>query len=118
MNTNPNAVSLTPQLSDKQYIEPIQLGNILNIIDIDQPDVVFLPGNRHYLANQLQQFTNLNVIVLPPDQKVASYKENQATTAVDLFVQKGEILPVTTISFFSSMTIEQIFIILTIIKNQ
>ncbi|WP_258430194.1 ATP-binding protein [Lentilactobacillus kisonensis] len=100
MNTNPNAVSLTPQLSDKQYIEPIQLGNILNIIDIDQPDVVFLPGNRHYLANQLQQFTNLNVIVLPPDQKVASYKENQATTAVDLFVQKGEILPVTTISFF------------------
>lgn len=101
MNTNPNAVSLTPQLSDKQYIEPIQLGNILNIIDIDQPDVVFLPGNRHYLSKQLKQFTGLNVVVLPPDQKVAVYKEQEATAAVDLFIQDDEIIPVTTLSFFN-----------------
>lgn len=101
MNTNPNAVSLTPQLSDKQYIEPIQLGNILNIINIDQPDVVFLPGNRHYLSKQLKQFTGLNVVVLPPDQKVAVYKEQEATAAVDLFIQDDEIIPVTTLSFFN-----------------
>ena len=101
MNTNPNAVSLTPQLSDKQYIEPIQLGNILNIINVDQPDVVFLPGNRHYLSKQLKQFTGLNVVVLPPDQKVAIYKEQEATAAVDLFIQDDEIIPVTTLSFFN-----------------
>ncbi|WP_243685859.1 hypothetical protein [Lentilactobacillus rapi] len=101
MNTNPNAVSLTPQLSDKQYIEPIQLGNILNIINVDQPDVVFLPGNRHYLSKQLKQFTGLNVVVLPPDQKVAVYKEQEATAAVDLFIQDDEIIPVTTLSFFN-----------------
>ncbi|MBU9788995.1 ATP-grasp domain-containing protein [Lentilactobacillus sp. IMAU92037] len=101
MNTNPNAVSLTPQLSDKQYIEPIQLGNILNIINVDQPDVVFLPGNRHYLSKQLKQFTGLNMVVLPPDQKVAIYKEQEATAAVDLFIQDDEIIPVTTLSFFN-----------------
>lgn len=101
MNTNPNAVSLTPQLSDKQYIEPIQLGNILNIINVDQPDVVFLPGNRHYLSKQLKQFTGLNVVVLPPDQKVAVYKGQEATAAVDLFIQDDEIIPVTTLSFFN-----------------
>lgn len=99
MNTNPNAVSLTPQLSDKQYIEPIQLGNILNIIDLEQPDVVILPGNRHYLSKQLKQFKNLNILVLPPDQKVATYNQKHATTAVDLFIEGDEVLPVTTISF-------------------
>lgn len=99
MNTNPNAVSLTPQLSDKQYIEPIQLGNILNIINLEKPDVVILPGNRHYLSKQLKQFQNLNIIVLPPDQKVATYNQKYATTAVDLFIEGDEILPVTTISF-------------------
>lgn len=101
MNTNPNAVSLTPQLSDKQYIEPIQLGNILNIINLDRPDVIFLPGNRHYLSKQLKQFADLNIIVLPPDQKVAHYKHHSATTAVDLFIQGKEIIPVTSLSFFN-----------------
>lgn len=99
MNTNPNAVSLTPQLSDKEYIEPIQLGNILNIVDLEKPDIVFLPGNRHYLSEQLKQFEDLNIVVLPPDQKVATYNQKKATTAVDLFIEGDEVLPVATISF-------------------
>ncbi|WP_462394296.1 carbamoyl phosphate synthase preATP-grasp domain-containing protein [Lentilactobacillus parabuchneri] len=99
MNTNPNAVSLTPQLSDKEYIEPIQLGNILNIVDLEKPDILFLPGNRHYLSEQLKQFEDLNIVVLPPDQKVATYNQKKATTAVDLFIEGDEVLPVATISF-------------------
>lgn len=101
MNTNPNAVSLAPQLSDKQYIEPIQLGNILNIVSLEKPDVMFLPGNRHYLSNKLEKFADLNMIVLPPDQKVAKYKNHQATTAIDVFIDQDKIIPITSISFFT-----------------
>ncbi len=101
MNTNPNAISLAPTLSDKQYIEPIQLGNILNIVNLEKPDIIFLPGNRHYLSKKLKEFADLNIVVLPPDQKVATYKLDRATTAVDLFVDGDKILPITTISFYT-----------------
>ncbi len=101
MNTNPNAISLAPALSDKQYIEPIQLGNILNIVNLEKPDIIFLPGNRHYLSNKLREFADLNMVVLPPDQKVAKYKQKQATDAVDLFIDQDRILPITTISFYT-----------------
>ena len=99
MNNNPNAVSLSPQLSDKQYIEPIQLGNILNIINLEQPEVIILPGNRHYLAKQLQRRNNLKIIVLSPDQDVAQVVKKKVTTAVDVFVDGDRILPITTISY-------------------
>lgn len=96
MNTNPNAVSLVPHLSNKQYIEPIQLGNILNIVEIEKPEYVFLPGNRHYLTKQLRKFKNLKVIILPPDQEKTSFNKNKANTAVDLFIDGNNILPITT----------------------
>lgn len=99
MNTNPNAISLAPALSDKQYIEPIQLGNILNIVNLEQPDIIFLPGNRHYLSKKLKEFADLNIVVLPPDQKIAKFQQGTATTAVDLFIDGDRILPITTISF-------------------
>ncbi|WP_283678724.1 ATP-grasp domain-containing protein [Lentilactobacillus sp. Marseille-Q4993] len=99
MNTNPNAISLSPQLSDKKYIEPIQLGNILNIIDLEHPNVVFLPGNRHFLSTELKKFTDLNIVLLPPDQKIAKYNDNQATNAIDVFIDGTTVTPITTIEF-------------------
>lgn len=99
MNTNPNAVSLVPRVSDKQYIEPIQLGNILNIIELEQPEMVFLPGNRHYLAKELAKFANIKVVVLPPDQKVAVHSGDSATVGIDLFIDQKGIIPITSTSF-------------------
>ena len=99
MNTNPNAVSLTPSISDKQYIEPIQLGNILNIIELEKPDIIFLPGNRHFLSNQLKKFEDLNVVVLPPDQKNSLFNDTIASDAVDLFIDGDQVMSITTVSF-------------------
>lgn len=99
MNNNPNAVSLSPQLSDKQYIEPIQLGNILNIIKLEEPEVIILPGNRHYLAKQLKKRKGLKIIVLPPDQDVAQVVRPKVTTAIDFFIDGTEIIPIASISY-------------------
>lgn len=90
MNNNPNALSLSPQISDKQYIEPIQLGAILNIIELEKPVRVFIPGNRHFLLKQLKQYTNLNVQVLPPDQETGVVLPKDVTYALNFFVTKED----------------------------
>ncbi|KPN79630.1 Carbamoyl-phosphate synthase large subunit [Apilactobacillus kunkeei] len=90
MNNNPNALSLSPQISDKQYIEPIQLGAILNIIELEKPVRVFIPGNRHFLLKQLKKYTDLNVQVLPPDQETGVVLPKDVTYALNFFVTKDE----------------------------
>ncbi|KPN82020.1 carbamoyl phosphate synthase [Apilactobacillus kunkeei] len=90
MNNNPNALSLSPQISDKQYIEPIQLGAILNIIELEKPVRVFIPGNRHFLLKQLKQYTDLNVQVLPPDQETGVVLPKDVTYALNFFVTQDE----------------------------
>ncbi|WP_105956026.1 carbamoyl phosphate synthase preATP-grasp domain-containing protein [Apilactobacillus quenuiae] len=86
MNNNPNAVSLSPQISDKQYIEPIQLGDILNIIELEEPVRVFVPGNRHFLMKQLKKYKELNVQILPPDQDTGVILPKNVSYALNFFV--------------------------------
>nr|WP_255552588.1 ATP-grasp domain-containing protein [Lactobacillus sp. Sy-1] len=90
MNNNPNSVSLSPQLSDKQYIEPIQIGAILNIAEIEKPAIVVVPGNRHYLVRQLRQYPDLKVVVLPPDQETGVTLPQKTSFAMNFFVTKDE----------------------------
>ncbi|CAI2593461.1 Carbamoyl-phosphate synthase large chain [Apilactobacillus kunkeei] len=90
MNNNPNALSLSPQISDKQYIEPIQLGAILNIIELEKPVRVFIPGNRHFLLQQLKKYTDLNVQVLPPDQETGVVLPKDVTYALNFFVTQDD----------------------------
>ncbi|HIW72502.1 MAG TPA: carbamoyl phosphate synthase [Candidatus Levilactobacillus faecigallinarum] len=85
MNTNPNAVSVAPEFSDKQYVDPIQLGDVLNVISVEHPDIVIVPGNRHYLTRELKKL-DLNLHVLPPDQETDEPAPKQATIGVSLFV--------------------------------
>ncbi|WP_125583530.1 carbamoyl phosphate synthase preATP-grasp domain-containing protein [Levilactobacillus cerevisiae] len=85
MNTNPNAVGVAPEFSDKQYVDPIQLGDVLNVIQVEHPDIVIVPGNRHYLTRELSKLS-VNLHVLPPDQETAEPAPKQATIGVSLFV--------------------------------
>ncbi|UQS85373.1 ATP-grasp domain-containing protein [Apilactobacillus apisilvae] len=88
INNNPNALSLCPQISDKQYIEPIQLGAILNVIELEKPVRIFIPGNRHFLMRQLKKYDNLNVQVLPPDQDTGVILPKNVSYALNFFVTK------------------------------
>ncbi|MHA8262974.1 carbamoyl phosphate synthase preATP-grasp domain-containing protein [Lactobacillaceae bacterium Melli_B3] len=92
LNNNPNSISLSPQLSDKQYIEPIQLGSILNIIAIEKPTIIVVPGNRHYLVRQLKQYADLKIVVLPPDQETGVTLPKKTSFALNFFVTKHESL--------------------------
>ncbi|UQS86598.1 ATP-grasp domain-containing protein [Nicoliella spurrieriana] len=101
MNNNPNSVSLSPQLSDKQYIEPIQIGAILNIAEIEKPAIVVVPGNRHYLVRQLRQYPELKVVVLPPDQETGVTLPQKTSFAMNFFVTKDEIRFINTVKLAS-----------------
>ncbi|MFC6254502.1 carbamoyl phosphate synthase [Secundilactobacillus hailunensis] len=94
MNTNPNAGSLTATLSDKQIIDPVQLGDIMNVIAIEHPVKIFVPGNRHYLTRELRH-RNYVISILPPDQEKRSELLNDhANIGLDLFVTEGHIVPI------------------------
>ncbi|MCH4123371.1 MAG: ATP-grasp domain-containing protein [Levilactobacillus sp.] len=86
MNTNPNAVGVAPEFSDKQYVDPIQLGDVLNVIQVEHPDIVIVPGNRHYLTRELGKLDDVNLHVLPPDQETGEPSPKMATIGVSLFV--------------------------------
>ncbi|WP_395389435.1 ATP-grasp domain-containing protein [Fructilactobacillus frigidiflavus] len=101
LNNNPNSVSLIPSISDKQYIEPVQLGDILDIVKLEKPKYIFVPGNRHYLIRELKKLHNTKVIVLPPDQKEGHWSSDRADFAIDFLVTKTNITPITTVGFSS-----------------
>ncbi|MFD1549127.1 carbamoyl phosphate synthase preATP-grasp domain-containing protein [Levilactobacillus fuyuanensis] len=87
MNTNPNAIGIAPEFTDKQYVDPIQLGDVLNVINVEHPDIVIVPGNRHYLTRELGKL-DLNLHVLPPDQESSKAQPKTATISVSLFVHE------------------------------
>lgn len=94
INTNSNAGSLMKSLTDKQYIEPIQLGDVLNVVQIEHPEVIFVPGNRHYLTRELRA-RKLPVAVLPPDQEQRSeLVYDHAEIGLDLFVTAQHTVPI------------------------
>ncbi|ARW22142.1 carbamoyl phosphate synthase preATP-grasp domain-containing protein [Levilactobacillus brevis] len=93
MNTNPNAVAIAPEFSGKQYVDPIQLGDVLNVIHVEHPDIVIVPGNRHYLTRELSKL-DINLHVLPPDQETDQPAPEMATIGVSLFVHNQHKLAV------------------------
>jgi len=77
------------------------LGNILNIIDLEQPDVVIYLVIDIICTKQVKtKFKNLEYSCFAARTKKLPHTiQKHATTAVDLFIEGDEVLPVTTISF-------------------
>lgn len=67
MNNNPNDLSLTQQLADKQYIEPLEISDVMNVVELEEPAVVIVPGNRIKLINALRD-RDVNVRVLAKEK--------------------------------------------------
>lgn len=64
MNNNPHDLMFMPELSDKRYFEPLEISDIMSVVDIEKPSRVFVPGNRMKLIQSLQE-AGLNVHVIP-----------------------------------------------------
>ncbi|CAM3836144.1 carbamoyl-phosphate synthase large subunit [Weissella cibaria] len=71
MNNNPTDLTFIPQLGDKQYYEPLEISDVMNVIEIEQPTRVFVPGNRIKLITQLRKM-GVNVQVIAKEKYLPS----------------------------------------------
>ncbi|GEK27726.1 ATP-binding protein [Furfurilactobacillus siliginis] len=74
ISNNPNALSLIPQLGDKQYLEPQEISDVLAIIELEHPKWIFVPGNRLKLIGALR-LRHENVIVINKDKAPKSAQD-------------------------------------------
>ena len=72
LNNNPNAVSMSPTLSDKQYIEPLETPDIMQIVALEHPDIIYLPNIRKRLAQELKDL-DLPIVLLPQNGPLLSH---------------------------------------------
>jgi len=61
INANPNSVAMTPQLATKRYVEPKQYSDILNVLDIEKPEII-LTTYHDYRLGQLLKSLDYQVI--------------------------------------------------------
>lgn len=71
MNNNPTDLTFIPQLAHKQYYEPLEISDVMNVIEIEQPTRVFVPGNRIKLITSLRKM-GVNVQVIAKEKYLPS----------------------------------------------
>ncbi|VDG19575.1 ATP-grasp domain-containing protein [Lactiplantibacillus mudanjiangensis] len=67
INANPNSVAMTPQLAVKRYVEPKQVSDVLNVLAIEKPSMIFTTYHDQQLGRQLM---NLGYRVIQIDNSL------------------------------------------------
>ncbi|CAK8054060.1 ATP-grasp domain-containing protein [Eupransor demetentiae] len=67
MNNNSSDATLLPHLSDKQYMEPLEISDVMAVVDKEHPRAIIVPGNRRKLIAALKELKQ-NVLVLPKEK--------------------------------------------------
>ncbi|MBS9335884.1 ATP-grasp domain-containing protein [Fructobacillus papyrifericola] len=85
MNNNASDASLLPHLSDKQYLEPLEVSDVMAVVDQEKPEGIVVPGNRRKLIEALVALGQ-QVIVLPKEKhQPAGPEEGESEFALNLF---------------------------------
>ncbi|MCO0831598.1 ATP-grasp domain-containing protein [Fructobacillus sp. W13] len=93
MNNNAADATLLPHLSDKQYLEPLEVSDVMAVVDQEHPKAILVPGNRRKLIAALQELGQ-NVIVLPKDKHQPTGPEKgQSEFALNFFYDGKDAYP-------------------------
>jgi carbamoyl-phosphate synthase large subunit len=85
MDNNPHDLSFIPQIADKHYYEPLEISDVMNVIEVEQPTRVFVPGNRIKLIASLRDL-GINVQVIAKDKYLpSSVSVKGEQTVIDYF---------------------------------
>ncbi|MDF7626879.1 ATP-grasp domain-containing protein [Lactobacillaceae bacterium L1_55_11] len=85
MNNNSQDATLLPHLSDKQYLEPLEISDVMAVVDKENPKAIMVPGNRRKLIRALKDLGQ-NVLVIPKDKHLPGGPgENQSEFALNFF---------------------------------
>ena len=94
MNNNPSDATLLPHLADKQYLEPLEISDVMRVVELEKPQAIVIPGNRRKLIKALRDLGQ-QVIILPKEKHTPSGpNENQSEFALNLFYDGQNIYPI------------------------
>ncbi|WP_294977098.1 ATP-grasp domain-containing protein [uncultured Leuconostoc sp.] len=94
MNNNPSDATLLPHLADKQYLEPLEISDVIRVVELEKPKAIVIPGNRRKLIKALQDLGQ-QVIILPKEKHTPSGpNENQSEFALNIFYDGQNIYPI------------------------
>lgn len=69
VNDNPNSIGLSTQLSNKRYLEPLEIETVADIIRVEQPVLIFVPSIFKRLVTYCQKLHCPQVVVMPLDDQ-------------------------------------------------
>lgn len=74
MNCNPSSVTLNTLIADKRYIEPVSAENVLSVVEIDQPQLIFIPASYTNLLETLKKYDLQSKVITLPDDRLGNLK--------------------------------------------
>lgn len=74
MNCNPSSVTLNTLIADKRYIEPASAENVLSVVEIDQPQLIFIPASYSNLLETLKKYDLQSKVITLPDDRLGNLK--------------------------------------------
>ena len=74
MNCNPSSVTLNTLIADKRYIEPASAENVLSVVEIDQPQLIFIPASYSNLLETLNKYDLQSKVITLPDDRLGNLK--------------------------------------------
>jgi len=85
MNNDPHGLLFIPQIGNKHYYEPLELSDVMNILEIEQPKYVFIPGNRIKLIAKLRDMGVIVNVIAKEKHLSTSIFEKHEQTIIDYF---------------------------------
>lgn len=74
MNCNPSSITLNTLIADKRYIEPASAENVLSVVEIDQPQLIFIPASYTNLLKTLKKYDLQSKVITLPDDRLGNLK--------------------------------------------
>lgn len=92
MNCNPSSVTLNTLIADKRYIKPASAENVLSVVEIDQPQLIFIPASYTNLLETLKQYDLQSKVITLPDDRLGNLqpRSNQLVALDYLWDGKNE----------------------------
>jgi carbamoyl-phosphate synthase large subunit len=94
MNNNASDATLMQNLADKQYLEPLEISDVMKVVELENPIAIIVTGNRRKLITALREL-NQNVLILPKEKHTPSGPETTQTEfALNVFSDGHQIYPI------------------------
>lgn len=90
VDTNPSSVALVGELSDKRYLEPPTPENILQLLKVEQPQLLFVPASYTQLLASLTQTELDSRLIILPDDRLPQLDSRAAKLVAFNYIFDGE----------------------------